>query len=49
MLKKNKETIKYHHKLLLADMIYINYIHLTFKYINIEIEDIYKLVTNGTK
>lgn len=47
--KEEKKIIKYHHKLLLADMIYINYVHSTFKYDNIEIEDIYKFVTKGTK
>lgn len=47
--KEEKETIKYHHKLLLADLFYINYVHSNFEYDNISIEDIYKFVTKGTR
>lgn len=42
-------VIKYHHKLLLADLLYINYVHSNFEYDDITIEDVYKFVTKGTK
>ena len=44
-----KRIIKYHHKLLLADMIYINYVHSNFEYDSITLDDIYKFVTKGTR
>ena len=47
--KEEKEIIKYHHKLLLADLLYINYVHSNFEYDGVTIEDIYKFVTKGTK
>ncbi len=47
--KQEKEIIKYHHKLLLADLLYLNYVHSNYKYDNITIEDIYKFVTKGTR
>lgn len=47
-LKDEKRIIKYHHKLLLADLLYINYVHSNFEYDNVTIEEIYKFVTKGT-
>lgn len=47
--KDEKNVIKYHHKLLLADLFYLNYVHSNFEYDNITIEDIYKFVIKGTK
>ena len=36
-LKDKKKIIKYHHKLLLADLFYINYVHSNFEYDNVTI------------
>ena len=47
--KVEKRVIKYHHKLLLADLIYINYVHSNFEYDNVTIEEIYRFVTKGMK
>lgn len=47
--KEEKQIIKFHHKLLLADLFYLNYVHSNFEYDNITIEDIYKFVIKGTK
>ncbi len=47
--KEEKKIIKYHHKLLLADLLYINYVHSNFEYDNETIEEIYKFVTKGTR
>ena len=47
--KQEKELIKYHHKLLLSDLFYLNYVHSNYEYDNVTIEDIYKFVTKGTR
>ena len=47
--KEEKEIIKYHHKLLLADLFYLNYVHSNFEYDGVTIEEIYKFVTKGTR
>ena len=47
--KEEKEIIKYHYKLLLANILYINYVHSNFEYDSVTIEDIYKFVTKGTR
>ena len=33
--KQEKELIKHHHKLLLADLLYLNWKHSTYEYENI--------------
>ena len=48
-IKEEKEIIKYHHKLLLADLLYINYVHSNFEYDGVTIEEIYKFVTKETR
>ena len=48
-LKDEKRIIKYHHKLLLADLLYINYVHSNFEYDNVTIEEIYRFATRGMK
>ena len=47
--KEEKRIIKYHHKLLLADLFYINYVHSNFKYDGVTEEEIYNFVTKGTR
>lgn len=47
--KDEKNVIKYHHKLLLADLLYINYVHSNFEYDGVTIDEIYKFVTKGTR
>lgn len=47
--KEEKRIIKYHHKLLLADLLYVNYVHSNFEYDGVTIEDIYRFVTKGTR
>lgn len=47
--KDEKNVIKYHHKLLLADLFYINYVHFNFEYDDVTIEEIYRFVTKGAK
>ena len=47
--KDEKRIIKYHHKLLLADLFYINYVHSNFKYDGVTEEEIYNFVTKGTR
>ena len=47
--KDEKNVIKYHYKLLLADLFYINYVHSNFEYDDVTIEEIYRFVTKGTK
>ena len=47
--KDEKRVIKYHHKLLLADLLYLNYVHSNFEYDDVTIEEIYKFVTKGTR
>lgn len=44
-----KKIIKYHHKLLLTDMIYINYVNSNFKYDGVPKYEIYKFVTKETR
>ena len=48
-IKEEKEIIKYHYKLLIADLLYINYVHSNFEYDGVTIEEIYKFVTKGTR
>lgn len=43
--KEEKNIIKYHQKLLLADLLYINYVHSNFEYGGIPEEEIYRFVT----
>ena len=47
--KDEKRIIKYHHKLLLTDLFYINYVHSNFKYDGVTEEEIYNFVTRGTR
>lgn len=47
--KEEKEIIKYHHKLLLANLFYLNYVHSNFEYDGVTIEEIYEFVTKGTR
>lgn len=47
--KDEKNVIKYHHKLLLADLFYINYVHSNFEYDGVTIEEIYRFATRGMK
>ncbi len=47
--KDEKRIIKYHHKLLLADLLYINYVHSNFQYDDVTIEEIYEFVTRGSR
>lgn len=47
--KDEKNIIKYHHKLLLADLFYINYVHSNFEYDGVTEDEIYRFVTKGTK
>lgn len=47
--KDEKNVIKYHHKLLLADLFYINYVHSNFEYDDVTIEEIYRFATRGMK
>ncbi len=47
--KDEKRIIKYHHKLLLADLLYINYVYSNFEYDDVTIEDIYKFVTKESR
>ena len=46
---QEKELIKYHHKLLLADLLYLNYEHSTYEYDGITPEDLLKQVIKGTR
>ena len=46
---EEKRIMKYHHKLLLADLLYVNYVHSNFEYDGVTIEEIYKFVTKGTR
>lgn len=47
--KQEKELIKYHHKLLLADLLYLNWEHSRYEYDNIIPEDLMKQVIKGTR
>lgn len=48
-LRDEKRIIKYHHKLLLADLLYVNYVHSNFEYDGVTIEEIYEFVTKGSR
>ena len=48
-LKNKKRIIKYHHKLLLADLLYLNYAFSNNEYDGITGEDILKYVIKGTR
>lgn len=48
-LKDEKRIIKYHHKLLLADLLYLNYAFSNNEYDGITGEDVLKYVIKGTR
>ena len=47
--KDEKRVIKYHHKLLLADLLYLNYAFSNNEYDGITGEDVLKYVIKGTR
>ena len=47
--KQEKELYKFHHKLLLADLLYLNWEHSTYEYEKVTPEDLLKKVIKGTK
>ena len=48
-LNDEKRVIRYHHKLLLADLLYLNYAFSNNKYDGITGEDVLKYVIKGTR
>lgn len=48
-LKDEKRIIKYHHKLLLADLLYLNYAFSNNEYEGVTGEDILEFVIDKTK
>ena len=47
--EQERLIIKYHHTLLLSELLYLNYEHSTYKYDGITPEDILKFVIKGTR
>lgn len=47
--KQERELIKYHQTLLLADLLYLNWEHSRYEYENIKPEDLLKQVIKGTR
>lgn len=47
--KDEKRIIKYHHKLLLADLLYVNYVHSNFEYDGVTLDEIYEYVVKETR
>ena len=47
--KDEKILIKYFHKKLLSELLYLNYLYSNYEYENVTMEDLMKQVIKGTK